>query len=198
MSNRDVIRDFDFHPDEPHVRVFSCVPSTVLRWDDRVFVCESLFGDIVLRHYAFEDEWFKINVTTDRAGRIVETPPSTDAPAFAFNCDIATPMRREGNDVYAVDLFADVLVGDDGTTFEIVDFVKFDQAASKGSISPKEFRHGKAGLARLTELIDRSELISFLAGVCPFGESSAQSALPMSLVPVQEVPLVQPRRRPSW
>jgi hypothetical protein len=37
-------------------------------------------------------------------------------PAFALNCDIATPMALQGGAVYAVDLFADVLVRKDGVS----------------------------------------------------------------------------------
>jgi hypothetical protein len=198
LGNSDVIRDCDFHPGEPHVRVFSFDRSSIVRWDDLCFVSDSLFGDAVLRHYAFRDEWFKVNVTTDRNGRIVETPPSADAPAVTFNFDIATPMRREGNAVYTVELFADVLVRDDGTTFEVGDRIELDAAVSKGSISPKEHRQARDGVDRLIELIHRKELISFLNDVYPFGESRAQPAQPMQLVPVDEVPLVQSGPRPSW
>lgn len=198
MATAGVIRDFDFHPGEPHVRVFSGSRSGVLRWDERAAVLEALYGDIVLRHYAFSDEWFKINVTVDRAGRIVETPATVDAPAFAFNCDIATPMMRDGDAILAVDLCADVLVREDGTTFEIVDLGDFDAAVANGSISASEHRHGKEGLARLTELIRRNELIPFLNDACPFGPSTAPPAEPMAFVPLSDVPLLQPGRRPTW
>lgn len=198
MGDGDVIRDFDFHPGEPHVRVFSFDRSCIVRWDDLCFVSESLFGDVVLRHYAFRDEWFKVNVTTDRNSRIVETPSTADASEFAFNCDIATPMIRDGDAVHGVDLFADVLVRDDGVTFEIVDQEQLDAAPSAGLISPKEHRQARDGVDRLIELIHRKELISFLNDVYPFGESRAQPAQPMQLVPVEEVPLVQSGLRPSW
>lgn len=42
----------------------------------------------MLRHYAFADHWFKVNVTTDSGGRVIET--GDDSQRFAFNCDIAT------------------------------------------------------------------------------------------------------------
>jgi len=50
--------------------------------------------------------WFKINLTTSR--QIGETG---DEPGgrLAFNCDIATPMRRHGNTVFGAGLFADML-----------------------------------------------------------------------------------------
>lgn len=202
MAIGDMVRDFDFHPGEPHVRVFSSLRSGVLRWDERAVVLEALYGDVALRHYVFGDEWFKINVTTDRAGRIVETPSTVDTPAFAFNCDIATPMILEGAAipvaVHAVDLCADVLVRADGTTFEIVDLAAFDAAVANGLISAGEYRHGKSGLTRLTGLIRRNELIPFLNGVYPFGPTTAPPARPMTLVPLSEAPLLQPGRRPTW
>ena len=68
----------------------------------------------MLRHYAFAGHWFKVNVTTDRGGRLTETGDRTCR--FAFNCDIATPMEREGDSTFAVDLFTDVLVRQDATS----------------------------------------------------------------------------------
>jgi len=197
-GHESVIHDFDFHPGEPHVRIFSTPRSGVLRWDECAVVVEGLYGDVVLRHYAFRKEWFKVNVTTDRVGRIVETPTTSNAPAFAFNCDVATPMIQDGDTVLAVDLFADVLVRADGTTFETVDQADFDAALSNGLISASEHRHGTEGLARLMELIQGNVLIPFLTEVCPFGPSSAWPAPPMTLVPLAGVPLLQPGLRSTW
>jgi len=39
--------------------------SGILRLDDEAFVAEVRYGDIVVRHYAFRDHWFKINCTSD-------------------------------------------------------------------------------------------------------------------------------------
>jgi hypothetical protein len=109
-----LVSDFDFHPDEPHVRQFQIPPEGVLRLDDEVFVSEAESEGIVLRHYAFRDEWFKINVTIDRAGTVVEPSPAI-VKSFAYNCDIATPMQLSSGAVYATDLFVDVLVRKDGS-----------------------------------------------------------------------------------
>lgn len=38
---------------------------------------------------------------------------------FTFNCDIATPLVRQGDAVLAVELFLDVLVRRDGITHEV-------------------------------------------------------------------------------
>ena len=193
---------FDFHPGEPHVRLFSCLSANVLRHDRVAFVSEALYGDRILRHYAFAEEWFKINVTTDRLGGIVETTPPVAVPAFAFNCDIATPMLHSGGAVHAavhaVDLGVEVLVRRDGTTFEIVDLADLDAALSNGLISAREHRYGVEGLARLIDLIQRNGLVPFLSDVCPFGPTSASPATPMRLVPVSDVPLLRPGQRPTW
>ncbi len=197
-----MIRDFDFHPGEPHVRLFSFDRSSVLRWDERAVVLEARYGDVILRHYAFADEWFKINVTIDHAGHIIETPATAVAPAFAFNCDIATPMIRDGVAIhaamYAVDLCADVLVCKDGMTFEIVDQTDLDAARSHGLIFDHEHRHGKRGLDRLLELLRGNKLIPFLNDEYPFGPTTAPPSGQMTRVPLSDVPLLQPGRRSTW
>ena len=99
--------DHDFHPDEESVRLFFTPPSGVLRLDDEVAVTEVMYDDVVLRHYAFSKHWFKVNVTTDRYGQLVET--GDQSQRFSFNCDISTPMERDGLSVYGVDLFIDLL-----------------------------------------------------------------------------------------
>jgi hypothetical protein len=88
----------------------------VLRFDDEVFVAQVRYGDVVVRHYAWRDHWFKINCTTDLRSRLIETTAPDDVPPLAFNCDIATPMVRDGDAVFAVDLWLDVLVRGDGVT----------------------------------------------------------------------------------
>jgi hypothetical protein len=85
------VRDFDFHPGEDAVRVFTSGPGGV----------------------------------PDLAGRIVETGDGQSG-RFAFNCDIATPMPRPGAAVFAVDLFADVLVRADSFTYQVCDLEELD------------------------------------------------------------------------
>jgi hypothetical protein len=106
-----VLRDHDFHPDEPTVRIFRTPSPGVLRLDDSVAISQAVYDRVVLRHYAFAEHWFKINVTTDLSGRLTETGDGTRR--FAVNCDIATPMEREGDSTFGVDLFTDVLVRQD-------------------------------------------------------------------------------------
>jgi hypothetical protein len=92
-GGQPVIRDYDFHP--PHdLRLFRTPKAGVLRFDHEVFVAEVRYGDIVVRHHAWRDHWFKINCTTDLRGRLIETTSPDDVPPFTFNCDIATPMAR--------------------------------------------------------------------------------------------------------
>src|SRR5947209_1961270 len=73
------VRDFDFHPDEDQVRVFTVDPGGVLRFSSEVYVSAARYGDVVLWHYAFARHWFKINLTTSLTGQIVET--GGDKPA---------------------------------------------------------------------------------------------------------------------
>jgi hypothetical protein len=50
-----------------------------------------------------------VNVTpTDLAGRLVETGDVLQR--FAISCDIATPMEREGDNAFSVDLFLEALI----------------------------------------------------------------------------------------
>lgn len=190
--------DFDFHPYEQFVRQFRVPRANVLRFDAEAYVCDDRFGDLILRHFAFRDEWFKINVTLDAAGTPVETPPGPSHPAFAFNCDIATPMVTHAGAVYAVDLYADVLVREDGVSHQVQDIPDMEQAAAAGLLSPSELDNARRGLDRLLGLITNGDLMWFLDHACPFGPSGAGPAFPMVRVPLADVPQLQPRRRPTW
>jgi hypothetical protein len=190
------IRDFDFHPDESDVRLFTMPRRGVLRIDERVFVAEVRYGDVVLRHYAFADRWFKINVTTDLEGNLVETGPEEER--FAFNCDVATPMHADSDAVYAVDLFLDVLVRRDARTCAATGDEEFEDAVGRALISPTEAFGARHGLTELVELIERGDLLAFLADVCPFGRSAAPPALPERRVSLSDVPQVHRTVRPTW
>jgi hypothetical protein len=170
----------------------------VLRFDDEVFVAQVRYGDVVLRHHAWRDHWFKINCTTDRRGRFIETTAPDDVPPFAFNCDIATPMVRRGDAVFAVDLWLDVLVRDDGMTRGVYDHDEFDEAITRGCLSEREQAGARAGLDELIELIDRRALVDFLAELHPFLPTDAPEAPAMERVELSEAELLRPGSRPSW
>lgn len=136
---------------------------------------EARHGEHVLRHYAFEDRWFKINVTTDLDGR----PAIYGDDGFTFNCDIATPMLRNGGAVYAVDLFLDVLVDVTGRSWQVVDRDEFVQAVREGLVSEREASYAEAHPAALLEMVSSGELLAWLHALCPFAPSSAPFALPM-------------------
>lgn len=91
-----------------------------------------------MRHHAWRDHWFKINCTTDLCGGFVETTAPDDVPPFTFNCDIATPMVRRGDRVFAVDLWLDVLVRGDGVTHGVHDHDDFDGALRRGWLSERD------------------------------------------------------------
>jgi hypothetical protein len=149
-----LLRDSDLHPDEATVRVFRTSARGVVRWNDQAVVTAARYGHgvVVLWHYAFADRWFKVNVTTDLDGHLVET--GDERLRFAFNCDVATPMRRVGRRVWSVDLFLDVLVRQDTASYAVTDVDQFEAMAAAGVLSDREVSGGRAGLAELIALVE--------------------------------------------
>jgi hypothetical protein len=184
------VHDYDFHPDEDSVRVFTAGPDGILRNDNEVYVSVGRYGDVVLWHFAFARRWFKVNLTTGLDGRLVETGDPAQGGCFTFNCDIATPMHRQDGAIYAVDLFADVLVRADGVGFRVCDLDEFRQATIHGLILPEEAEGAQRGLAELTGIIERGELLEFLQKICPIGPRNPPSASPVRRVPVPQVSLL--------
>lgn len=192
------MHDFDFHPDEPSVRCFSIPEPGILVNDERSCTYQVRTDRIVLRHFAFADEWFKLNATLDLAGTLVDTGPDVDSGArFAVNCDIATPMRRIGPDISAVDLFLDVLVGTDGR-HQVVDRDEFEDACRSGLLSPAEARGAERGLDRLLGWITSGRLFDLLAEIPPRSAATAPQEQISRAAPLAEVPSVQPRVRSTW
>ncbi len=186
--------DYDFHPDESTVRVFTTPASGVLQLDDDVAITETIMRGVVLRHYAFGDRWFKINVTTDQDGELVET--GAPQQPFAFNCDIATPMERDGDATFAVDLFVDVLVRADLRSIHVGDQDEFEEALSVGLVSPAEGEQARRGVAELVERVQAGTLLAWLDELCPFGPSKPPEAPPMRR---EEIPRrLLPEIRRTW
>jgi hypothetical protein len=192
-----VIRDYDFHPPDD-LRLFPMPRSGVLRFDDEVFVAQIRYGDIVVRHYAWRDHWFKINCTTDLRSRFIETTAPDDVPPFTFNCDIATPMLRRDDAVFAVDLWLDVLVRRDGATHAVYDDDEFGEALTLGLLSQREAAGARAGLDELVDLIERRALVDFLAEVHPFVPTDVPEAPAMKRVELTDAEPLLPRLRASW
>ncbi len=166
----------------------------MLRLDDSVAISEAVYGEVVLRHYAFADHWFKINVTTDLSGRVIETGHGNHD--FAFNCDIATPMERQGDSTFGVDLFTDVLVREDATSYVIGDQDEFGDMLDRGLLSPAEGRGAQSGLRELLELLDEGRLLRWLGELAPFGPCQPPRARPMRRGPVPG--RLQPGVRRTW
>lgn len=170
----------------------------VLRFGDDVYVSAGRYADVILWHYAFARHWFKVNLTTGLDGRIVETGGDEPGSRFAFNCDIATAMRRRASAVYAVDLFADVLVRADSVSHRVCDLEEFQQAHDQGLILPGEAQGARQGLAELTGIIERGELAAFLRQTCPPRPLDPPIAYPADRIPLTQVPLLSRENRASW
>ncbi len=194
------MRDYDYHPDEDTVRCFGIPSRGVVISDVRTCVYQTraqdvyqtMAEDLVLRHYAFADQWFKLNATFDLVGRLIEPGPPGDP--FAVNCDISTPMVRLGEDISAVDLFLDVLVRCDGS-YRVVDRDEFEEAASAGLISSAEAQSAEVGLVRLIDWIESGRLWSLLDQIEPGVASLAPSPLPFERTPLADVASVRAGRR---
>ncbi len=194
MHDVGVLSDHDFHPDEESVRIFHTPDAGVLRFDGEIAITEAIYDGVVLRHYAFADRWFKINVTTDLAGNLVETG-DTDR-RFAFNCDIATPMEGDGDSIFAVDLVMDVLVRDDASSYLIGDEDEFEEAMERGWLSRAERRGARQGLRDLLEFVERGGLLPWLHELAPFAPCQAPAAPAMERGPVPR--RLQPHLRRTW
>jgi hypothetical protein len=191
-----IVHDFDFHPDETSVRVF--VSQDVPRLDEDVFVARVRYGDVVLHHYAWSSRWFKVNLTTNLDGDIVETPASPGVPAFAFNIDIATPMERRGREMFAVDLFVDILVRADGLNYVVGDESEARQAARDGLISPRELRAAERAVKELMDIIGRGSLHELINETWPLEAACPAEAPAMQRVALRHVSILSPRERSSW
>ena len=182
----ECVRDYDYHPRESFARLFTTTAAGIRRFDDTALVTDALHtGNVILRHYAFNQRWIKVNVTFSSDGELVETGPGpASLPAFAFNCDLATPMHREGDDVFAVDLFLDVLVRADAQTYAVTDESAFERAAAEGLISAREAASARVELEELVRLVDSRRLLPWLESVCPIVASTAPPAQPVLHLPV--------------
>ena len=137
---------------------------------------------------------FKVNVTIDRHGELIET--GDEVHQFAFNCDIATPMEREGNSIFAVDLFIDVLIRKDASSFLVGDEDEFIQMASDNVLSASEQKAATAGLSELLEMIEARHLVPWLNELAPFGPCNPPVAPPMERREIP--PRMKPFLRSTW
>lgn len=197
------MRDYDYHPNEPDVRVFGVPDAGVLVHTDEMFLGQTRepaspdWGtpSLVLRHYAFAGEWFKLNATLDVDGELIETGAAGDE--YVVNCDIATPLRWIGPDATAVDLFLDVLVRRDGS-YRIVDRPDFDDACSRQLISGSEARNAESGLKSLLHWITSGRLQELLNEPARHLAAQAPPPLPFVRSPLVDVPAVAPYSRSTW
>lgn len=186
------VRDYYFHPDEADVRLFVVPAGGILRADAESFVCEAGYGYFAMRRYAFADRWFKVNVTVDLHGEPLDTA------GFAYTCDVATPLVRQGDGVYAVSLLTTVRVRADGTSHVVTGADTWEQAVEAGWISQAEARGALRGLTDLLDLVEGGRLEPFLSEVRPFAPPTAPEAQRVRRAPLADLPLLQPGRRASW
>ncbi len=182
-------------PDE--VYRFLVPTAGIRRWDDAVLVYDVRLSDVAgLRHYAFYDRWFVVNVSLDRSGNLrTERGHGLD---WCFNCDVTTPLFSTENDaVYSVDLELDVLAGPDGKTHVVKDEDKFAASVAAGYINENEENGARRGLADLRTLVNGEGLNAFLARLCPPPGDLSGLPLqpPVAFFSPADVPLLLPHAR---
>lgn len=199
LLNDGIIRFHNLHlPNE--VRVFQIPGANIRVWNDEVMVYEVKIDDPTggrtFRHYSFYDQWFEINITLDASGKLITEPGPID---WSFNCDICAPCFIKGTDFYNVDLELDVLVGNDGHNFIVIDEDDFEKAVSQGLITENERDGAQKGLVGLTELIASGKLTEYLNGICSFTDIIGLSEpLPYKKLQLSDVPLLSELKRERY
>lgn len=170
-------------PDE--VAIFTIPTEGIRCWNRSVLVYDvaigrgSSFATGYLRHYSFSDRWYAINVSLDPDGCFLTESNPRVGFDFTFNCDIATLMTQEGEDIVArVDLELDILAASDGRTFIVKDEEDFDRSVSMGWITPEEIPAAQQGLADLQTILQTTGLIPHLESLCPFATREELRRLP--------------------
>lgn len=184
------------------IAVFSVPVSGIRRWDDIALVYDVRIGEeFLLRHYAFYDRWFAVNVAMNRRGEfVIET--RRDGIKWCFNCDIAAPLYSVGQDAaYTVDLEVDVLAETDGRTHVVMDEDDFARSIAAGWIDTHEAAGARAGLADLLAIIHSDDgLLGFLQSACPLENAEEGAPLqppPRMLWSLDDAPLLKPDVRRS-
>lgn len=193
------MRNFDFHPDESFVRSFG-VPSSGIflnHSDLCVYQIKEINDEYILRHIAFKNEWFKLNITYDSFGQLIDAGQDEDGFLFAINCDISTPMTEIGSDIASVDLFLDVLVDSNGN-FKVVDQDGFYFAFTHGLISIHEVNNAEKALEKFISWIESGYLFSFLSSIPTDTVNSAPVPLPFKRVDITQFPALAPEKRGTW
>lgn len=96
------------------------------------------------------------------------------------------------------DLFADVLVRADGVTYRVCDLDEFEQARRRKLILPSEADGAVRGLAELTAIIDRGDLLAFMSRACPIGPLNPPAVSPARRVPLAQAHLLSAESRAAW
>jgi hypothetical protein len=182
---------YNFHPPD-EVRIFD-VPSEGIRiWNDEMLAYDVAVEDRVLRHFSFYTYWFEVNCTLMPEGQLgIEQGPID----WTFNCDICTPCFSKGNKIYDVDLCLNVLVGPDGKEFFVEDEQEFEHAVKAGWISAYEEQGARSGLHYLLSLIKAGNFLEFLSDTLAFSDIAAGHAGKRKIMPVRDVPRLDPLSR---
>ena len=128
------------------------------------------------RGYYFLDRWLSVFVTFDEYLKL--KPDSDHAFPFAFNCDITTPHYRDGDSIFTTDLYIDVLVADDGFTYQVEDMEDFQQAYARGLFGKGWYENARRELDWLISILNQQRFLDFLNQVTALPDSGSTNILP--------------------
>ncbi|GIN74410.1 hypothetical protein J14TS2_48850 [Bacillus sp. J14TS2] len=183
---------FNLHlPSE--VRVFEVHESNIKLFNHEVIVFDVKNSNHTLfRSYSFFNEWFEINCSFDLNGHLL---PEEGPITWSFNCDISTPCFKNKNNIFNVDLEYDVLVNPNGKDFVIIDEDDFCKAVTNDYLSLEEQAGALRGLDKLTSIIHKQGLSTYLDTIYPFEDVvNCDIALPMCKKEIGEVPALLGRK----
>lgn len=152
------------------IRVFEYNSEPVYAGSDAV-VFDSLIHDTHCRGYYFLDSWLSVFITFDEQLKL--KPDSNHNFPFAFNCDITTPHYWNGNSIFTSDLYIDILVGADGSSYQLEDMENFQNAFEKGLFGRKWLDGARQEAEQLIDLLESAQFLDFLNKVEPFPAKKA-------------------------
>ena len=188
MKPRQKLTLYQLHlPSE--VRIFDLTSEPTHAGCDAVVIDSVVIeGDIstYCRGYYFLDRWLSVFVTFDE--QLGLKSDSDHSFPFAFNCDITAPHYYRRDSIFTTDLYLDILVGTDGSTYQIEDSEDFQKAFDVGFFGRGWFDGARQETERLIDVLESGRFLDFLNEVEPFPRTrSIDTQPPMRRCLVDEI-----------
>ncbi|HEV2529370.1 MAG TPA: hypothetical protein VGT61_13070 [Thermomicrobiales bacterium] len=192
MKEPGDVRYAEFRPPDD-VRIFPNPAAGVLLDSPDVLVLQVHDGQRLVRHHAFARQWLSATVLLDEDGTPVPQPAAAGG-AFLVKCHVATPLRREDDLCWQVDLWLDVLLAEDGRTPILEDEDEFAAARTAGLLSKHEAAKAIESRDAIARLIRSGGLLPYLGAILPFDATVRPAAGPMIWASIGDYPMINTGR----